>query len=373
MTVNRLPGPGPAPHSVAIFRALALGDLLVSVPFLRAIRRSWPRAHVSLIGLPTAAPFTSRFAHYVDELIEFEGYPGIPEVPFDAARAMPFLERLRARQFDLAIQLQGNGMNSNAFVQLLGARVAAGSYLPAMGTPGDGAWIAYPGHAHEIHRLLTILSALGLPAAGDELEFPIGRGDRASLAHATSDERLYPAGYAVVHAGASIPSRRWPAERFAAVADALADDGLSVVLTGTAAEQATVDDVRRSMRHRAISLAGRTDLGALGALIADARVVVTNDTSVSHIAAATRTPSVVVFLASDPGRWAPVDGRLHIPVGAGRANACDHSSSQDHRCFSDACARRRLPVEWQPSDVPLAAVLAAVDGLLEATEPALAS
>jgi ADP-heptose:LPS heptosyltransferase len=111
--------------------------------------------------------------------------------------------------------------------------------------------------------------------------------------------------YAIVHAGAQLPSRRWPAERFAAVADALVGEGCDVLLTGSAGEAALLQQVQRAMRRPARSLAGATSLGVLGALVERAALVVCNDTGVSHVAAALRTPSVVVASGSDVERWAP--------------------------------------------------------------------
>jgi ADP-heptose:LPS heptosyltransferase len=123
--------------------------------------------------------------------------------------------------------------------------------------------------------------------------------------------RLDGAELVVVHVGAQLPSRRWSPLRFAQVADRLASEGRTVVLPGAASETELVAAVQRVMHQRAVNLAGRTSLWSLGALIDQARLVVCNDTGVSHIAAALHTPSVVVSCGAEVARWAPLDAALH--------------------------------------------------------------
>ena len=85
-------------------------------------------------------------------------------------------------------------------------------------------------------------------------------------------------------------------------------------MTGTADERAITGAVLSAMRESAVDLAGETTLGVLAALLAHSRLLVSNDTGVSHIAAALRVPSVVVFTGSDPARWAPLDRTRHQVV-----------------------------------------------------------
>ena len=156
-------------------------------------------------------------------------------------------------------------------------------------------------------RWLRLVEHLGAPAKGAHLELPLRDQDWQEL------EALRLAGlrYAVLHPGSQLPSRRWPAERFAEVGDALALEGYHVVLTGTAQEEPLVMKVKRAMRAPAIDLSGRTSLGGLAAVVSRARLVVSNDTGISHVAAAMRTPSVVVASGSDARRWAPLNRELH--------------------------------------------------------------
>jgi ADP-heptose:LPS heptosyltransferase len=146
-----------------------------------------------------------------------------------------------------------------------------------------------------------------VPPRGSALEFPLHDADWQQW----TSLGLQRDGYVVVHAGSQLPSRRWPAERFARVADALAKEGLQVVLTGTQGEREIVSKVLRHMRAPGRDLTGVTSLGGLAALVARARLVLANDTGISHIAAALKAPSVIVASGSDPRRWAPLEQRLH--------------------------------------------------------------
>ncbi len=293
-----------------VLRALQLGDLLVAVPTFRALRRAWPNARVELIGLPWARSLLERLPGYLDDVVEFPGWPGVPERDLDTARVAAFLAEANASPADLAIQLHGSGAVTNAFVALLGARRTAGRTVPGAFTPDPELFVPYDPAVSERDALLSAVERLGVDPAGEHLELTVLDGDRRELDAGPAGRTLSSGRYAVVHPGSSTASRRWPSERFAAVADALAEH-LPVVLTGTDRERDVVAATMRAMHHPATDLAGRTSLGALFALVEGAAVVVSNDTGVAHVADALRTPSVVVFTVSDPAKWGPSDRELH--------------------------------------------------------------
>ncbi len=295
---------------IAVFRALMLGDLLCATPALRALRSGFPRARISLIGLPWARELVERLAS-VDDFIEFPGWPGLPERPLaDPAQGPAFVASMRMRQFDLAVQLHGSGSVVNPLVAGFGARRMAGFFDPAGAVPADDTVLStpWPTTGTEVERLLALTDRLGLPRQGEQLDFPLRDADRRR-ARALLPERETP--YVVVHAGSQLPSRRWPVGRFAAVALTLAERGLEVVLTGSAREAGLTAQLARSLRSPALDLAGKTDLWTLGALIEGAALLLCNDTGVSHIAAALATRSVVVASGGDALRWAPADAQRH--------------------------------------------------------------
>lgn len=334
---------------VGVLRALpGLGDMLCAVPALRRVRALMPDARVTLIGLSTARCFVERYAELIDELVVLPGFPGLTEPLADPAAIAEFLAAMQTRCFDLAIQMHGSGGVSNVLTALLGAKAIAGCYLPGAWRPEGMYVVPYPADLPEPRRWTTLIDGVG-PVDG---QTNVNRGAGFSIMEAERQAiaTLLPHGrYAVVHPGASEPARRWPADRFAAIADALATRGYRVVLSGMPDEAPLTAAVAAAMTEPAIDLAGRTTLGTIAALIEGAGLLVTNDTGVSHLAAAIGTPSVVLFLASDRARWAPVDTRRHIAVGTGLA---------------DSATSRTAPLLPGIDDV-----LAAIDAL----EPSLAA
>ena len=257
-----------APSRVLALRALRLGDLLAGVPALRVLRRAVPDAEVVLAAPGVLAPLVS----LVDAVDRLLSVGELEPVPWDGPPP------------DVGVDLHGNGPASRVLVEALspGAVVAF-----------DGGPVWDPDE-HERRRWCRLLwEGLGVaPVPGDE------------------DDLLLPApavppevsGAVVVHPGAASGSRRWPADRYAAVVRHLAALGHRVVVTGSASERELASAVAGG---EATALAGTTDLGSLAALVASARLVVCGDTGLAHLASAFRTRSVVLFGPTPPSTWGP--------------------------------------------------------------------
>lgn len=299
-------------ESVVVFRALQLGDMLCTVPALRALRAALPRARIALAGLPWASQFAARFNHYIDEFIAFPGHAGLSEQPVQQALLPDFYQAMRARRFSLALQMHGSGGISNGVVKAFGANMAAGYSSAGLDLDPFFHALPYPDYGAEPLRLLDFVTQLGAPVMGTQLEFPLTAEDVDELHASGLDPGLTPGSYLCIHPGARFRDKCWPPQRFAEIADALAHEyGLTVVLTGSAKESDLTRAVAGYMRTPAIDTAGPISIGAMAALMSRSCLLVSNDTGVSHIAAGLGLKSVVVFSQADLTRWAPLDQQLH--------------------------------------------------------------
>jgi ADP-heptose:LPS heptosyltransferase len=299
-------------RSIAIFRALKLGDMLCAVPALRAIRKAYPSAHISLIGLVTAESLVERYRDYIDEFIAFPGFPGMPETKCSAKEVLEFLSNLQGNNFDLAIQLHGSGELSNSLVSLFGAKSTAGLYRSEHFCPDLNLYSIYPDDVSEVHRCISAVRKLGIEEVDDNLEFSLLKEDFIAADEFLRSSSLARESYFCIHPGASAKSKRWSPLNFARIADSLVEKGNAVIFTGSSVEADLVAEIRDLMNYHSVDAASlNLALGPLGALIKSSRGMICNDTGVSHLCAALRVPSIVIFSETDPVRWAPLNHNLH--------------------------------------------------------------
>jgi ADP-heptose:LPS heptosyltransferase len=300
------------PSSVVVFRPLQLGDMLCAVPALRALRSAVPRAHIALVGLPWAQQFADRFGSYIDEFLPFPGHSLLPEQPVRHEELARFYTSLCTRNFGLAIQMHGSGEVTNDIVAGFGAKAIAGFCRGEAVMRDRGVMLPYPETGTEPERLLRLMETLGAEPAGLDLEFPLSQQDEEELAASGLMKELPDAAYFCIHPGAHQRDKCWPPRQFAEVGDRLAAEfGLTPVLTGSASEADLTAEVAAHMHHTPVNAAAPISVGAMAALMRKAKLLLCNDTGVSHIAAGLKLKSVVVFSKADIARWAPLDRHSH--------------------------------------------------------------
>jgi ADP-heptose:LPS heptosyltransferase len=310
-------------HRIGIVRALYLGDMLCIIPAVRALRAACPNALITLIGLPWEKNFVERFQHYFDTFIEFPGWPGLPEQDVVPERIVAFLQEMQQQRFDLVLQMQGNGSITNSMCMLFNAQYTAGLRLAGDYTPDEKLFPISDDSEHEILRFLKITDALGMPQQGTTLEFPILSREYKNFANISERLDLQAGKYICIHPGARDPLRRWSPENFAAIANAIGGQGYTFVLTGSREEATILERVAARITYRVINIVdtlGHLDIGELALIMKSSALLISNDTGVSHVAAALDIPSIIIFSTySKVERWAPLDTSLHRIVPADKA------------------------------------------------------
>jgi heptosyltransferase-2 len=318
-----------------------LGDAVLTLPALEALQRRLPQAEIVLLargwvgGLFEGHPVARR----IIELPQGGGPMGL-RGRWRVARA------IRGQRFDLAVVFP------NSFEAALVPWMAGIPRRVGYSTEGRR-WLLtdplprprrIPGR-HQAERYLDIVRALG--AEGSEaLRLSVSAGAQAR-AQALLEASGITAGEAVVAIGpGSIygGAKRWPADRFAAVADALAErHGARILLVGSAREGAILAAVASHMRQPVTNLAGRTDLPALTGVLGRSRLLLCNDSGAMHVAAAVGVPVVAVFGPTDADATAPLGGghrivREPVPCSPCLLRECPI----DHRCLGGISVERVL-------------------------------
>ncbi|MFI1392818.1 glycosyltransferase family 9 protein [Streptomyces griseoaurantiacus] len=283
MTQRPAPPPPAASHRprLLVLRALGLGDLLAGVPALRALRRAFP-AHESVLAAPAELAPLAEASGAVDRLLPAAA-PG---------RAVPAALDWTGPPPDLAVDLHGKGPES-----LRPLRALRPGRLLGFAHPDGPPWYA---EEHERDRWCRLLTSYGIPADPTDLRLPPPAAPSPAP------------GAVVLHPGAGAPSRRWPVDRYAAVATALRARGRRVLVTGGPGEEELVGALARAAALPAGDvLSGGPPFGTLAALVAGASAVVSGDTGIAHLAVAHGTPSVTLFGPVPPSLWGPPPDPRH--------------------------------------------------------------
>jgi len=178
--------------------------------------------------------------------------------------------------------------------------------------PDKNLFLIYPTGIHEIERHLALMNNLGIETQGTELEFPLYKKDYEDFE--ALNFPIHQQKYVCVHPGSRGAWRQWPPKYFADLANYCSQQNLKVVITGTKDELLIVEEVKKYLKEEPVMAVGKTTIGAVGVLIRNAALLISNCTGVSHMAAAFETPSMVISMDGEPERWGPLNKELHRTI-----------------------------------------------------------
>jgi lipopolysaccharide heptosyltransferase II len=316
-------------RNILAVRLDAMGDVLMTTPAFRAIRASARGARLTLLTSRAGAAV----AHHVPELDEVIAWdpPWMPGSRGGQDEASPadlaLVETLRARGFDAAIVFTVHTQSplpAALLLHLAGIpRVLAHARETPYGLLSD--WVPEPeigaAERHEARRQLDLVGHVGFATDDEHLSFRVPpdamRHLRDEILPAIDLRPRDGRPWAVLHPGASAPSRRYRPEGFAEAAGRLVrEDGWRIVLTGGPDEVVLCDEIAARMGAPSVSLAGKLSLGELAALLAVAPLLIANNTGPVHLAAALGTPVVDLYALTNPqhGPWLVPHRILNVDV-----------------------------------------------------------
>jgi len=326
---------------ILIIKPSSFGDVIHALPVLSGLRREFPTAKISWLVSTSCAGL-------------LEGHPALDDlIPFDRkrygqiGRSLPvtaafleFVHALRARQFDLVLDLQGL-FRSGFFSLASGAPVRVG-----FASARELAWIFYTHRVvipdremHAVDRNYLFARPLGFADVPITFDLPVRASARAVVEQMLAREGIAPGRpYLLIAPGTRWETKRWPADHFAAVArQAQLEHGLPIVLIGTSQEAEVARQVAASAGGRIVNLTGKTTLAEVIALVAGATFAVMHDSGPMHLATALGRPMVAIYGPTSPQRTGPYRraeaiARLDLPCSPcylKRLAECPHR----HRCM----------------------------------------
>lgn len=329
--------------NILIVKLSAIGDVIHTLPALSALRRAFPKAHISWLVEGMAADLLEGHPA-LDRVIISQRKKWLPRLKaphrWETVREIVgFFQVLRDRRYDLVLDFQA---------ALKGAVLIAavrGKQKVGFGAGIDHSEYSYlvlnrriapvSMEVHALQRYLRLVEAIGVPPG------PVAYGLRFSPSQKREmAQRLQQAGafgrlpLIAINPMAQWPTKLWTTEKFAALADRLVETRrATVVWTGSPNDRPAIDDIRRRMRADSINMAGKTRLRELAVLLHMADLAISTDTGPMHLAAAVQTHVVALFGPTAPWRTGPY-GSCHRIVRSPCACAPCYQRTCSHcRCM----------------------------------------
>jgi lipopolysaccharide heptosyltransferase I len=315
------------PRKILIVKPSSLGDVIHSLPFLNAVKTCFPKSEIHWIiakgleGILESHPMINKLW-----VIDKDSWKNIQNVKSTIQEIKVLFKKLKQEKYDLVVDLQGL-LRSGVITGATGAPVRIGFREAREGSSVFYTHkVAGGKNIHAVDRYLKIAESLGCNTTDISFPFPFVQSSDFRLQ--TSDT----GDYAVIVPGARWKTKIWPAEKFGKLASLLP---LESIIVGSKTDKAIADEIVSLSGGRALSLAGKTNLRELIAVISRANFIVSNDSGPMHIAAALNVPVFAIFGPTDPSRTGPY-GKGHTIIREDiLCSPCFRKSCDDMKCMKD--------------------------------------
>jgi heptosyltransferase II len=308
-----------------------IGDAILTLPAVAAVRATYPKAHLAILVKPWVADIYKLFSD-ADEIIIYEKKFDNPAGIFRIA------QMLKENKFDAAILLQ------NAIEAAIIAVAARIPLRAGYDSDARGLLLTHPVRrppeikkVHQINYYLEMVKALGCISVDRDmhLETKINSDHARNVLHKFITEPKK-AVIGIAPGATYGPAKKWLPDRFAAVADELSETySAQVIIMGGRADEETAQEVKKLAHTPLINLAGKTSLLEAIYLISQCRLFISNDSGLMHIAGALNIPTIAVFGSTNPVTTAPVGAKSVIVRKEISCSPClKKTCPTDFRCMS---------------------------------------
>ena len=309
---------------ILVIRPGALGDALLTLPALQALRSAFPAAEIELMGsLGVLRWLLGRSVVSAVSSFDRAGLGALfqeDSQPTDGLRSY-------LGEFDWIVSYATPP--EHVFAQNL-LRFAPGRVVCFDVRPRDGLQI------HMSTHLQMPLRDLGIDACSEPPRISLTLSDQQAAEKWWAEQELDSSWVVAVHPSSGSPAKNWPAQRFAAVARHLQEEwGAPVLLVSGPADNRPVAVVQAAVRNGRCILLDSLPLECLAAILARCKLYLGNDSGVSHLAAAVGTPTVVIFGPTDPAVWSPQGAAVQVLQAKVPCGPC--SDAKRRQCPEQVC------------------------------------
>jgi len=331
---------------ILLTRTDRIGDVVLSTPVIKAMRDSYPDAHIAFMVRPYAEALIDGNP-YLDEVIIYDKYG--KDKSF--LNTIKFAFGLKKKKFDLAIMLHPtNRVHIMAFLAGIPKRIGYDrkfSFLLTKKVPHT----KQEGRKHESEYTFDLLKEINIKGKPEELFVPLHKKDLDRVDELFQKNNLNSTDTIItVNPGASCISKKWPADNFANLSDELISRlNAKIIIVTDKSNIENAAQMEAKMQNKPINLAGKTTVGELAVIISKSSLFISNDSGPVHIAAAVGTPVISIFGRKDPGlspkRWGPLSKKavvFHKDVGCKVCLA--HNCQIGFKCLEAIAPDEVLPI-----------------------------